>query len=209
MRDAIALQTSMIAREMKRELVQGWLNVSAEELPAYCQRYGWAIDGDQVTVPLNKENEAKTTVFRESVLFSRKSLPLALLWGVVLCSYAAVQSSTTSLGGASSRLPSDLPYAGRGIVFIVFYFLRYAFVYIDGLRERFRNGFGAACDRHDPTRNPEDVTDCFGWEYSVCVPRRRLSKSSHRRVIEVNQPSPDARLFIAWVHTLKVGSRMD
>lgn len=142
MRDAIALQTSMIAREMKRELVQGWLNVSAEELPAYCQRYGWAIDGDQVTVPLNKENEAKTTVFRESVLFSRKSLPLALLWGVVLCSYAAVQSSTTSLGGASSRLPSDLPYAGRGIVFLVFYFLRYAFVYIDGLRERFRNGLG-------------------------------------------------------------------
>lgn len=76
MRDAIALQTSMIAREMKRELVQGWLNVSGEELPAYCQRYGWAIDGDLVAVPLNKENEAKTTVFRESVLFSRKSLPL-------------------------------------------------------------------------------------------------------------------------------------
>ena len=83
MRDAIALQTSMIAREMGRELVQGWLNVSAEELPAYCQRYDWAIDGGLVTVPLNKENEAKTTVFRESVSFSRKSLSRYTM-GIVL-----------------------------------------------------------------------------------------------------------------------------
>lgn len=72
MRDAIAVQTNMIAREAKKDMVQGWLNLSAEDLPAAVTRYGWAIEGDLVKIPINKENEAKTTVFRENVQFNRK-----------------------------------------------------------------------------------------------------------------------------------------
>jgi translation initiation factor 3 subunit K len=82
MRDAIAVQTNMIAREAKKEMVQGWLNVSSEDLPAVVARYGWTVEGDLVKVPINKENEAKTTVFRESVAFSRKLLCCVLSGGV-------------------------------------------------------------------------------------------------------------------------------
>ncbi|KAF8533454.1 armadillo-type protein [Trichophaea hybrida] len=71
MRDAIAVQTNMIAREANKEMVQGWLNASSEDLPAAVARYGWSVEGDLVKVPINKENEAKTTVFRESVSFGQ------------------------------------------------------------------------------------------------------------------------------------------
>ncbi|KAA8913932.1 COP9 signalosome [Sphaerosporella brunnea] len=71
MRDAIALQISMIAREVSKELAQGWLNVSAEDLPEVITRLGWTIEGDKVKLPINKENEAKTTVFRENVQFNQ------------------------------------------------------------------------------------------------------------------------------------------
>ena len=72
MRDAIALQISMIARELNRDTVQGWLNTIPKELPAVVQRYGWTIEGDLVKIPINKENEARTTVFRENVQFNRR-----------------------------------------------------------------------------------------------------------------------------------------
>jgi translation initiation factor 3 subunit K len=72
MRDAIALQIGMIAREVSKEIAQGWLNVSAEDLPEVVANYGWAVEGDIVKLPTNKENEAKTTVFRENVQFNRR-----------------------------------------------------------------------------------------------------------------------------------------
>jgi len=72
MRDAIALQTSMIAREVKKDSAQGWLNVSEDNLAEVVARYGWSLEDDVVKVPLNKENEAKTTVFRENVSFDRR-----------------------------------------------------------------------------------------------------------------------------------------
>jgi translation initiation factor 3 subunit K len=76
MRDAIAVQTTMVAREVNREVIQGWLNVPVtEDLPSIVERYGWTIDGDIVKIPTNKENEAKTTVFREIVTFNRELVP--------------------------------------------------------------------------------------------------------------------------------------
>jgi len=71
MRDAIAVQTTMIAREAKKEMVQAWLNVVDDQLESLVKRYGWAVEGDLVKVPINKENEAKTTVFRENVAFNQ------------------------------------------------------------------------------------------------------------------------------------------
>ena len=37
---------------------------------------GWAIDGQTVKIPLNKENEAKGTIVRENVKVDRKFLVL-------------------------------------------------------------------------------------------------------------------------------------
>ncbi|KAI5806179.1 armadillo-type protein [Geopyxis carbonaria] len=71
MRDAIAVQTNMIAREVSREVAQGWLNVPAQELGSLVQRFGWTLENDVVKIPTNKENEAKTTVFRENVAFNQ------------------------------------------------------------------------------------------------------------------------------------------
>jgi hypothetical protein len=73
MRDAIALQISMIAREVKKDFVQGSLNVNDDNLTSLLQRYGWTVEGDMIKIPINKENEAKTMVFRESVAFNRTS----------------------------------------------------------------------------------------------------------------------------------------
>ncbi|CCX16454.1 armadillo-type protein [Pyronema domesticum] len=71
MRDAIALQISMIAREVKKDFVQGSLNVNDDNLTPLLQRYGWTVEGDMIKIPINKENEAKTMVFRESVAFNQ------------------------------------------------------------------------------------------------------------------------------------------
>ncbi|KAI5855453.1 armadillo-type protein [Tricharina praecox] len=71
MRDGIALQTSMIAREVKKDIAQGWLNVNEDNLAEVVGQYGWTLEDDVVKVPLNKENEAKTTVFRENVAFNQ------------------------------------------------------------------------------------------------------------------------------------------
>jgi hypothetical protein len=71
MRDAIAVQTNMVAREVKLEVILGWLNVNVEALKELLPRYGWTLDGETVKIPINKENEAKTTVFRENVNFGR------------------------------------------------------------------------------------------------------------------------------------------
>lgn len=71
MRDGIALQTSMIAREVKKDIAQGWLNVHKDDLAEVVASYGWSLENDVVMIPLNKENEAKTTVFRENVSFNQ------------------------------------------------------------------------------------------------------------------------------------------
>lgn len=102
MRDAIAVQTNMIAREAKKDMVQAWLNISAEDLPAAVTRYGWSIEGDLVKIPINKENEAKTTVFRENVQFNRMR-PLLEFTRVYKLIDPVMQSSRTSSREVTSR----------------------------------------------------------------------------------------------------------
>ena len=101
MRDGIALQTSMIAREVKKDIAQGWLNVRKDDLAEVVASYGWGLENDVVTIPLNKENEAKTTVFRENVSFNRR-LPLCVLRGTGLIGLG-VQNFRTLSGAALSR----------------------------------------------------------------------------------------------------------
>jgi translation initiation factor 3 subunit K len=102
MRDAIALQIGMIAREISKEIAQGWLNVSAEDLPEVVANYGWTVEGDIVKLPINKENEAKTTVFRENVQFNRR------------CSIAARKRRRLTKCRVPERHPEGLRTGGLG-----------------------------------------------------------------------------------------------
>lgn len=70
------MATAQAAREMDRKVLEGWINLEGDDFEAFvrnvCQ---WTIeDGDKVVIPVNNDNEAKTTVTRENVKFDRKCL---------------------------------------------------------------------------------------------------------------------------------------
>ena len=70
------MATAQAAREMDKKVLEGWINMEGEDFEGFvrevCQ---WTIeDGDRVVIPVNNDNEAKTTVTRENVKFDRKLL---------------------------------------------------------------------------------------------------------------------------------------
>lgn len=72
----IAMATAQAAREVDQKVLEGWINLKGEDFEDFvrnvCQ---WSIEnGDTVVIPVNNDNEAKTTVTRESVKFDRKFL---------------------------------------------------------------------------------------------------------------------------------------
>ena len=74
MRVRIAVVVSQCMQEVGREILEGWLNVSGSKFDNFVAEVcGWKIDGATVRVPLNKENEAKSSVVRENVKFDQFS----------------------------------------------------------------------------------------------------------------------------------------
>lgn len=72
-RGRIGLVTASSFREISRDLLEGWLNIKGDVFDGFVtESLGWTIDGDTVTVPVNKDNEAKPTITRENVKFDRK-----------------------------------------------------------------------------------------------------------------------------------------
>lgn len=64
----IATTTSHAVREMERSVLESWLGLNGDAFEKFVQGVcGWTIDGKTITIPLNKENEAKGTVVRENV----------------------------------------------------------------------------------------------------------------------------------------------
>ncbi|KAF3934261.1 hypothetical protein ABW19_dt0200582 [Dactylella cylindrospora] len=73
-RNRVAGVTAASMREVSRELFEGWVNLSDDKFETFVtETLGWAIDGDAVVIPLNKDNEAKPTVTRETVKFDQFS----------------------------------------------------------------------------------------------------------------------------------------
>ncbi len=70
-------------REVERNVLENWLNLSGNEFERFvgdvCE---WKIEGMVVKVPVNKENEARGTVIRENVKFDRKLFNISsfVLW---------------------------------------------------------------------------------------------------------------------------------
>jgi translation initiation factor 3 subunit K len=73
MRVRIALTVSQALREAERGIVENWLNLKGKEFETFVgSTCGWKVEDGKVIVPINKENEAKGTVVRETVKFERK-----------------------------------------------------------------------------------------------------------------------------------------
>lgn len=71
----IAMATAQAAREVDRKVFESWINLEGEDFEQFvrnvCQ---WDIDEDgHVAIPVNNDNEAKTTVTRETVKFDQFS----------------------------------------------------------------------------------------------------------------------------------------
>jgi hypothetical protein len=73
MRVRIAATVSQAVREVDRSILESWLNQDGDDFEHFVGEVcGWSIDGAKITVPINKDNEAKGTVVRENVKFDRK-----------------------------------------------------------------------------------------------------------------------------------------
>lgn len=73
MRVRIAATVSQAVREVNRDILESWLNLSGSEFEHFVGSVcAWNVDGDKIKVPINKDNEAKGTVVRENVKFDRK-----------------------------------------------------------------------------------------------------------------------------------------
>lgn len=72
MRLRIAMAVAQAFREIKREILEGYLNMNGEAFEGFVKNVCmWTLEGDKVKIPLNKENEAITTVTREVVKIER------------------------------------------------------------------------------------------------------------------------------------------
>lgn len=74
MKIRIAVVVSQCMQEVSRDVLEGWLNVSGAKFDNFVSEVcGWKVDGNVVKVPLNKENEARSSVVRENVKFDQFS----------------------------------------------------------------------------------------------------------------------------------------
>ncbi|KAH8724610.1 eukaryotic translation initiation factor 3 subunit K [Phaeosphaeriaceae sp. PMI808] len=74
MRVRIAATVSQAVREVDRSILESWLNQDGSDFEHFVGSVcGWTIDGAKITVPINKDNEAKGTVVRENVKFDQFS----------------------------------------------------------------------------------------------------------------------------------------
>ncbi|KAL1306000.1 hypothetical protein AAFC00_004133 [Neodothiora populina] len=71
-RMAVVISQSM--QSVDKTLLGAWLNVKDESFDHFVKEVcGWTVEGETVTIPLNKENEARGTVVRENVKFDQFS----------------------------------------------------------------------------------------------------------------------------------------
>lgn len=77
MRLRIAMVVTHAFREIKRGILESYLNMQGEAFEGFTKNVcAWTLEGDRVMIPLNKENEAITTVTREVVKIDRMLPPL-------------------------------------------------------------------------------------------------------------------------------------
>lgn len=74
MRVRIAVVVSQCMQEVQREVLEEWLNLTGAKFENFIKEVcGWKVedDGKMVKIPLNKDNEARSTTVRENVKFEQ------------------------------------------------------------------------------------------------------------------------------------------
>lgn len=72
MRVRMAVVVGQCMQSVDRGVLEGWLALSGEKFEKFVVDVcGWKVEGGNVLIPLNKENEARSTVVRESVKFEQ------------------------------------------------------------------------------------------------------------------------------------------
>ena len=79
MRVRIAVTVGQSCREVERSVLESWLQLKGPEFEKFISDIcGWGLDttrggkGGMIVIPVNKENEAKSSVLRENVQFDRE-----------------------------------------------------------------------------------------------------------------------------------------
>lgn len=68
----IAATVSQSIREIDRRVLESWLDIKGENFDDFVkEECGWSVETSKVTVPINRENEARGTVVRENVKFDQ------------------------------------------------------------------------------------------------------------------------------------------
>lgn len=66
-RTSITRAVEISSQAIGKEVFRAWLNLSDNKFAEYVKELGWKVEGDEVKVPANKENEAKPAVTSESI----------------------------------------------------------------------------------------------------------------------------------------------
>lgn len=72
MRVRIAVVVSQCMQEVERSILESWMSIKGSKFENFVKEIcGWKIEGEKVVIPLNKENEARSSVVRENVKFEQ------------------------------------------------------------------------------------------------------------------------------------------
>lgn len=72
MRVRTAVVLGQCMQSVERGVLEGWLGLEGDKFDRFVADVcGWKVEGNTVEIPLSKENEARSTVVRESVKFEQ------------------------------------------------------------------------------------------------------------------------------------------
>ncbi|KAG0210034.1 hypothetical protein BGX28_009710 [Mortierella sp. GBA30] len=71
MRTNIAHAIAMTFQSIELESLQAYIHLKSQALSDFIQQQGWTVASGVVTIPVNKDNEAKTTVLTENIKFEQ------------------------------------------------------------------------------------------------------------------------------------------
>ncbi|KAI8369332.1 armadillo-type protein [Radiomyces spectabilis] len=70
-RSVIANVVSMSHQVINSKVLQSYLALDGQSFNDFCAAQGWQVSGDVVTIPVNKDNEAKAVVITENIKFEQ------------------------------------------------------------------------------------------------------------------------------------------
>lgn len=70
-RQVIAKVVSMSYQSISTSELQSYLALEGDAFQKFCESQHWTVSGQTVSIPINKDNEAKTVVVRENIKFEQ------------------------------------------------------------------------------------------------------------------------------------------